>query len=171
MWHLWFDQASVVSDVNPHTRLTCFFKVSRFPLPLSPTPPLPPRRPVQNASPDSSSDKKKKKKKKKKSPSLDGAASPASPADAAAPDASMPPPPPGPFRTPPKKGAKAGGGSSGKKKKKSPGTVGSAKKTVTFGMNMEKGERVGRRDRQAAGMVHGVKGWARCPPNHWLVQM
>lgn len=100
---------------------------------------------TQNVTPDSSSDKKKKKKKKKHS-SLDGAAaSPASPAGAAAaPDVSMPPPTES-FRTPPK-GAKAGGGgggSSGKKKKgkKSPGTVESAKKTVTFGTNMEKGER------------------------------
>eukprot|EP00752_Nemacystus_decipiens_P008569 g7653.t1 len=96
---------------------------------------------AENVDPDSSSDKKKKKKKRS---SVEGAASsPASPAaDTSATDESMPPPPQGSFRTPPKKGAKAaGGGSSGKKKKKSPGTAGtveSAKKTVTFGTNMEK---------------------------------
>lgn len=92
--------------------------------------------PPQDATPESESSSGKKKKKKKKRNSLGGAASPSPPAaNNASSEESMPPP--GNFRTPPKKGSKKSGGSLGELK--SPESVESARKTVTFGTNTEKG--------------------------------
>ncbi|CAM9534321.1 unnamed protein product, partial [Ectocarpus sp. 8 AP-2014] len=95
--------------------------------------------------PDSSSEKKKKKKKKKR-PSLEAVASPTPfPGNAASEEVSAPSS--GSFQTPPKNAGGGGGGGGGggssskkKKKKKSPAAGESARKTVTFGANMAKGE-------------------------------